>query len=107
VRLSQEYVEMSLKAVGIECPKVHAASDVLIDVKEKFSKWFRAELEFLRQSSRALAKKGEVSLYGGGESFLSSEEVISKADAEDTVKRADKTYELYGRLIYSIDLSGP
>jgi len=40
VRLSQECVELSLKAalktVGIDYPKVHDVSDVLADVSERF-----------------------------------------------------------------------
>ena len=109
VRLSQECVEMSLKAVlkavGIEYPKVHDVSDVLVDVKERFPDWFRAELQFLCQSSKALAKKREISLYGGEEAFLSPEEVISKADAEDAVRRADKTYGLCKRFVDSVSAS--
>ena len=62
VRLSRKCVEKSLKAVlkavGIEYPKVHDVSDVLVDVKERFPEWFRAELQFLCQSSKALARRG-------------------------------------------------
>ncbi|MEM4807540.1 MAG: HEPN domain-containing protein, partial [Nitrososphaerota archaeon] len=52
VRLSQECVELSLKAVlkavGIDYPKVHDVSDILLDIKERFPEWFKAEIEFLR-----------------------------------------------------------
>ncbi|MEM2876342.1 MAG: HEPN domain-containing protein [Candidatus Bathyarchaeia archaeon] len=69
VRLSQEYVELSLKAalkaVGIDYPKIHDVSDVLTEVKERFPEWFRVELSFMRESSKILVKKGEISLYGG------------------------------------------
>jgi hypothetical protein len=57
----------------------------MVDVKERFPEWFRAELRFLRESSKILVKKREISLYGGEEAFLSPEEVISKEDAEDGV----------------------
>jgi len=44
VRLSQECVELSLKAalkaVGIDYPKVHDVSDVLEVVSERFPEWF-------------------------------------------------------------------
>jgi HEPN domain-containing protein len=87
IRLSQECVEMSLKAVlkavGIEYPKIHDVSEILVDVRDRFPEWFKAELEFLRESSKTLAKKREISLYGGEEAFLSPEEVISRRDAED------------------------
>ena len=62
MRLSQECFEPSLKAVlkavGIEYPKIHDVSDVLVDIKDRFPEWFRAELEFLRESSKILVKKG-------------------------------------------------
>lgn len=107
VRLSQECVELSLKAVlkavGVEYPKIHDVSDVMVDVKERFPEWFRAELRFLRESSKILVKKREISLYGGEEAFLSPEEVISKEDAEDATGRATKTYELCKRLISEIE----
>jgi len=78
VRLSQECVELSLKAVlkavGIEYPKVHDVSDVLLEVKDRFPGWFRAEIDFLCESSRILVKKRELSLYGGEEAFLVPDE---------------------------------
>jgi HEPN domain-containing protein len=107
VRLSQECVEMSLKAVlkavGIEYPKIHDVSEILVDVRDRFPEWFKAELEFLRESSKTLTKKREISLYGGEEAFLSPEEVISRRDAEDATQRAGKTHELCKRLIDSIE----
>jgi HEPN domain-containing protein len=43
VRLSQECVELSLKAVlkavGIEYPKIHDVSDILIDFVDRFPEW--------------------------------------------------------------------
>ena len=108
VRLSQECVELSLKAVlkavGIEYPKIHDVSDILVEVEGRFPEWFRVELGFLRESSRVLVKKREISLYGGEEAFLSPEEVISRVDAEDATQRAGKTYELCKRLVDSIDV---
>jgi HEPN domain-containing protein len=108
VRLSQECVELSLKAVlkavGIEYPKIHDVSDILVDIKDRFPEWFRAELEFLRESSRILVKKREISLYGGEEAFIPPEEVISKRDAENATQRACKTHELCKKLINSVNV---
>jgi len=110
VRLSQECVELSLKAVlkvvGIEYPKIHDVSDVMVDVKDRFPEWFRAELGFLRESSKLLVKKREISLYGGEEDFLSPEEVISREDAEDATRRAAKTHELCRKLVSEIETAG-
>lgn len=103
VRLSQECVELSLKAVlkvvSIEYPKVHDVSDILLEVKERFPGWFRSELEFLRESSKILVKKREPSLYGGEGDLLSPDEVMDKMDAEDATTRARKTYTLCKRLL--------
>ena len=107
VRLSQECVELSLKAVlkavGIEYPKIHDVSDVVFEVKDRFPEWFKAEMDFLCESSRVLVKKRELSLYGGEEAFLTPEEVIDEKDAEDATARAEKTYGLCERLVVEID----
>ena len=110
VRLSQECVELSLKAalkaVGIDYPKVHDVSDVLEVVSERFPEWFRAEMDFLCESSKILAKKREISLYGGEEVFLAPEDVISKDDAGDAVRRAIKTYGLCKEFVDEIENKG-
>lgn len=106
VRLSQECVELSLKAVlkavGIEYPKIHDVSDILVEVENRFPNWFRTEIEFLRESSKVLVKKREISLYGGEEAFLTPDEVISENDAKDATTRAEKTYGLCEKLITEI-----
>ncbi len=103
LRLSQETVELSLKAtlkrVGIEYPKVHDVSDVLLRNSERFPRWFQDQVTGLAESSQLLSKKRELSLYGGEESFLSPEDVISQKDASDAVKRARKCFSLVKRLL--------
>ena len=113
VRLSQECVELSLKAalraVGIDYPKVHEVhdvSDVLADVSERFPEWFRAEMDFLCESSKILAKKREISLYEGEEAFLAPEDVISREDADDAVERAIRVYSLCRKFIDEIESKG-
>lgn len=107
VRLSQECVELSLKAVlkavAIEYPKIHDVSDILLEVKERFPPWFRVETDYLSESSKILVKKREPSLYGGEEAFLSPDEVIDKEDAEDAVTRAGKTYNLCEKLLTELE----
>lgn len=103
VRLSQECVELCLKAVlkvvGIEYPKIHDVSDILVEVEERFPKWFKAQINFMRESSKILVKKRGPSLYGGEEAFLSPDEVIDRNDAEDATTRAEKTYNLCEKLL--------
>ena len=97
VRLSQEAVELSLKAslrlVGIEYPKIHDVSDILEISENRFPEWFRAEIPFLAETSRKLAKKRDVSFYGG------EEDLVSREDAEDSVERARKTVETCKKLL--------
>ncbi len=112
VRLSQECVELcikaSLKIVGIEYPKVHEVSDVLTDVSNRFPEWFKAEISFLRKSSKVLCGKREVSFYGGEEALLAPEEVINKEDAKDAVERAEKVYKLCNNLLLELkEAMGP
>lgn len=106
VRLSQECVELSLKAVlkavGIEYPKIHDVSDVLIDVEDRFPEWFKKELNFVVQSSKILVKKREISFYGGEEALLSPNEVIGREDAEDALNRARHIYTLCKKLIEEV-----
>jgi len=106
VRLSQECVELSLKAVlkavGIEYPKIHDVSDVLIDVKDRFPEWFKKELNFISQSSKILVGKREISFYGGEEALLSPNDVIGRGDAEDSLNRAKHIHMLCKKLIEEI-----
>lgn len=103
VRLSQECVELSLKAVlkavGIEYPKIHDVSDVLLSVKQRFPEWFQQELGYLSESSKILVKKREASFYGGEEAFLSPDEVVGEEDAKDAVERAEKSFTVCRKLI--------
>ncbi len=107
VRLSQECVELALKAVlkaiGIDYPKVHDVSDVFLRIEERLPSWFRADIPFLRESSKILVKKREISFYGGEEALLSPNDVICEEDAKDAATRARKVYNLCEKLIGELD----
>ncbi|MGC9019875.1 MAG: HEPN domain-containing protein [Candidatus Methanodesulfokora sp.] len=107
VRLSQECVELCLKAVlkavGVEYPKIHDVSDVLLDFKDRFPDWFQEELDFLSESSKILVKKREPSFYGAEEDVLSPEEVMDEEDAKDAIKKAVKTFDLCKKLIEELE----
>ena len=103
VRLSQECVELSLKAalrgVGIEYPRVHEVSAILVAAESRFPEWFRVEVDYLRRTSRLLFAKREPALYGDEAAILSPDELMDREDAEDAVKRARKVYGLCRRLV--------
>lgn len=107
VRLSQECVEFSLKAVlkgvGIEYPKIHDVSDIFSEIRDRFPDWFKPEIGFLRESSKLLFKKWEPSMYGDEETTLSPNEVMSRDDAEDATNRAEKAFSLCEKLIVELE----
>lgn len=103
LRSSQEAVELCLKAslrlIGIEYPKIHDVSDILLKYIDRFPEWFRREGEFLSETSKKLVLKRELSFYGGEEALLTPEELISRDDAKDAIDRAEKTLNLCRKLL--------
>ena len=106
LRLSQECVELSLKAalrlVGIEYPKVHDVSGVLMDHADRFPDWFRERLEFMAETSATLAAKREIAFYGGEKALLTPEEAISRGEAERALEAAEEIHNLCMRLLSDI-----
>lgn len=103
LRLSQEAVELSLKAalklVAIEYPKKHDVSDVLIEVKDRFPEWFRNEAQAIADISKKLAAKREICMYGDEEATISPDEAVSIEEASKAVNDSEKVYELCKRLL--------
>ena len=68
VREAQELVELALKAllrhVGIEPPKWHDVSTILLEHRDRFPGVAEADLERLATASTWLRKERELSLYG-------------------------------------------
>ncbi len=97
VRQSQEVVELSLKAalrmIGIDFPKWHDVSPVLINEQEKFPDFFQEGILELKDISIALAKKRELSMYGDEISARSPSKVFSNKDAEVALRDAKFCYQ--------------
>ena len=68
VRESQEVVELALKgilrAVGIEPPRIHDVSEVLMAERERFPKAIQQNLDTLAAGSRTLRRDRELAFYG-------------------------------------------
>jgi len=83
VRESQEVVELALKgllrAVGVEPPRLHDVSDVLIAEQERLPADVRAALDRLTQISRDLRRDRELALYGADD--LTPSDFYRRADA--------------------------
>ena len=103
LRLSQEVVELSLKAslrlVGIEYPKIHDVSDILIKFRERFPQWFRSEVDYLAETSRKLALKRELSFLWCEDFLLTPEDLVSEEDAHDGLERARRTFKICKKLL--------
>ncbi|MFM8635107.1 MAG: HEPN domain-containing protein [Planctomycetia bacterium] len=68
VRESQEVVELALKgllrAVGVEPPRIHDVSDVLIAERARLPKAIQRQVESLAAGSRTLRRDRELAFYG-------------------------------------------
>lgn len=105
VRQCQECVELSLKAslrlVGIEYPKDHDVSDILLEMRERFPEWFREEAEALARASRELADKRGPSMYGDESASIPPSRLFQAQDAKIALKQAALAHRLGSKLARS------
>jgi HEPN domain-containing protein len=101
VRCSQECVELSLKAalrlVGVEYPKKHDVSRVLLLARKRFPNWFRVE-DFAK-ISRALSEMREPAMYGDELRLVPSTELFTKEHAAKALAEASEAYKACSRLL--------
>jgi len=102
IRQSQEAVELALKAalrlVGIEPPKWHDVSPVLLEQRNRFPSWFKDELEEISSTSRWLRREREPSMYGDEETGLPPNKLYTRNYAERAFNEARKTVNLVSKL---------
>jgi HEPN domain-containing protein len=107
VRLSQECVELSLKAVlkgvAIEYPRIHDVSDIFPRLRNRFPSWFEEKIDYLRESSKLLLTKREPSLYGDEDLLIPPDSIMSEGDALDATNRAQTIYKLCEKLVSELD----
>jgi HEPN domain-containing protein len=93
VRESQEVVELALKgllrSVGIEPPRIHDVSDVLMAEKQRFDKAMQRDLETLAAGSRTLRRDRELAFYGAED--LTPSGFYTKEDAASAREIARRT----------------
>ena len=87
--LPQEVVELALKGLlrshGIEPPRVHDVSDVLLAEKDRLPVPLHAELKSLAKISRDLRRDRELAFYGAED--LTPSGFYTRADAEQARER--------------------
>ena len=103
VRLAQECVELcvkaELRAVAIEYPKQHEVSVLLAQFGERFPQWFRDEIPFTHEASVSLFKLRELAFYGGENTALPPDKVISKEDGKRAVDHAQRVFRTCKKLL--------
>ena len=103
IRLSQESLELSLKAilrsVGVEYPKEHDVSDAIQENMGKFPNWFRPTALELEQGSAWLAERRGPSMYGDEIAGKPASQLFTDEDSTKAVQYADRAVQLAGRLL--------
>ncbi len=96
VRESQEIVELALKgllrSVGIDPPRIHDVSDVLVSERDRLPAELSAELDTLTRASRQLRRDRELAFYGAED--LTPSGFYSHEDGERARDAARRTVEL-------------
>lgn len=93
---SQEIVELTLKALlhscGIDPPRIHDVSEVLLAEQERLPEVLVGELDTLANISRNLRRDRELAFYGAED--LTPSGFYSREDAEQARLGARRTVEL-------------
>lgn len=96
VRESQEVVELGLKALlracGIDPPRVHDVSDVLLAERDRLPVPLQPEVPALVSASRELRRDRELAFYGAED--LTPSAFYTRADAERARAAARRVVEL-------------
>ncbi len=92
VRQSQEVVELALKGLlrscGIEAPRLHDVSDILLAERERLPQPVRTEVETLARISRDLRRDRELAFYGAED--LTPSGFYKRQDAERAREGAER-----------------
>src|SRR5680860_875909 len=96
VRESQEVVELALKALlrahGVEPPRVHDVSPVLLAERQRLPDELRSHLAELTEISKRLRLSRELAFYGAED--LTPSDFYSRQDAQGALTSARRVVEL-------------
>jgi HEPN domain-containing protein len=103
VRQSQECVELSLKAAlriyGIEYPKEHDVRELLLEVRERFPRWFAEQVEKFGEISSRLARDRGPSMYGDEERGIPPSELFDREKARAALADAEFVHHACRKLL--------
>jgi len=103
VRRAQECVELALKAVlrlvGIEYPREHEISTVLMEVSEKknLPGWFTSALPEISVVSKRLTEERGPAFYGEEKAFVPPGSLYGEKEAGEAITDAEKILNLCKR----------
>jgi HEPN domain-containing protein len=93
VRESQEIVELALKGIlracGIEAPRIHDVSDVMLAERDRLPAAIQDDVEALAQISRSLRRDRELAFYGAED--LTPSTFYSEQDAKAAFEGAARS----------------
>lgn len=105
VREAQEIVELTLKALlrtcGIDPPRAHDVSDILLAERDRLPQNIQSEVESLASVSRELRRDRELAFYGAED--LTPSGFYTRSDAERARDGASRTVELVAPHVNSAD----
>ena len=109
LRRSQDCVEFSVKAllrlVGIEYPREHEVSDVLLSSLDRFPKGFRKSVKRMANTSATLLPKRGLATYGDERRLVPAGKIFTKRDAIGAIKKAQEVLEGAKPLLRSFDIA--
>ena len=96
VRESQEVVELALKSLlrahGVQPPRIHDVSEVLLAERSRLPESLQAEVGSLAEGSRRLRRDRELAFYGAED--LTPSGFYTKQDADEAMGIAHRTVSL-------------
>jgi len=105
IREAQEIVELCLKGMlrkaGIEPPKVHEVSGLLLEYRDKYPQEVTRHFEELARISKTLRKERELAFYGEID-FIPTEE-YTKEDGEKTIRDVEFVIKVAEKVIGDVE----
>lgn len=103
VRRSQECIELSIKGVlrrvGIEFPKVHDVSDVLLEIEVGFPDWFKERIHRIAKTMADITPKRGPAFYGFEKELKTAKEVFKREDASGCLDNASFVFNSCKQLL--------
>lgn len=97
VRLSQEAVELSLKAalrlLGIDFPKWHDVGNIFLKEIDRFPDFFQNNIPKIASISKYLSSKRELAMYGDDKNNKSPSSLFNEKNAKDALRDAEYCLE--------------